>query len=110
MDSIFNEKRAQTAIRQIEDDKMAVRKQVENAQNSRRELDGTISRLEHDRQQATGDEEAKRLDSQIEIARESREFATRITAAGQAWTEGLDEALRVWKTTLAVAENPGPAT
>ena len=31
LDSIFNEKRAQTAIRQIEDDKMAVRKQVENA-------------------------------------------------------------------------------
>jgi hypothetical protein len=110
LDSIFNEKRAQAAIRQIEDDKMAVRKQVENAQNSRRELDGTISRLEHDRQQATGDEEAKRLDSQLEIARESREFATRIAAAGQAWTEGLDEALRVWKTTLAVAENPGPAT
>lgn len=110
LDSIFNEKRAQAAIRQIEDDKMAVRKQVENAQNSRRELDGTISRLEHDRQQATGDEEAKRLDSQLEIAREAREFATRIAAAGQAWTEGLDEALRVWKTTLAVAENPGPAT
>ena len=71
LDSIFNEKRAQAAIRQIEDDKMAVRKQVENAQNSRRELDGTISRLEHDRQQATGDEEAKRLDSQLEIAREA---------------------------------------
>ena len=109
LDSIFNEKRAQAAIRQIEDDKMAVRKQVESAQNSRRELEGTISRLEHDRQQATGDEEVKRLDSQLEIARESREFATRIAAAGQAWTEGLDEALRVWKTTLAVAENPGPA-
>ena len=109
LDSIFNEKRAQAAIRQIEDDKMAVRKQVESAQNFRRELEGTVSRLEHDRQQATGDEEVKRLDSQLEIARESREFATRIAAAGQAWTEGLDEALRVWKTTLAVAENPGPA-
>ena len=43
------------------------------------------------------------------MQREAREFANRIAAAGQAWIEGLDEALRVWKTTLAVAENPGPA-
>ena len=101
LDSIFNEKRAQAAIRQIEDDKMAVRKQVENAQNSRRELDGTISRLEHDRQQATGDEEAKRLDSQLEIAREAREFATRIAAAGA----GLDRRPR--RSSACMEDNSG---
>jgi potassium efflux system protein len=109
LDSIFNEKRAQAAIRKIEDDKLAVRRQVEAAQNSRGELDEAISRLEEDRKRAAGDEETKRVDSQLEIAREAREFANRIAAAGQAWIEGLDEALRVWKTTLAVAENPGPA-
>ena len=51
-----------------------------------------ISRLEQDRKQAAGDEETKRIDSQLEIAREAREFANRIAAAGQAWIEGLDEA------------------
>jgi potassium-dependent mechanosensitive channel len=109
LDSIFNEKRAQAAIRKIEGDKLAVRKQVEAAQNSRGELDEAISRLEQDRKRPAGDEETKRVDSQLEIAREARAFANRIAAAGQAWNEGLDEALRVWKTTLAVAENPGPA-
>jgi potassium-dependent mechanosensitive channel len=110
LDSIFNEKRAQAAIRQIDGDKIAVRKQVESAQDSRRQLDETISRLEQDREQATDDEERKHLDAQLEIAREARQFANRIAAAGQAWTEGLDEALRLWKRTLAVAENPGPST
>lgn len=81
----------------------------EAAQNSRGELDEAISRLEGDRKRAAGDEETKVIDSQLEIAGEAREFANRIAAAGQAWIEGLDEALRVWKTTLAVAENPGPA-
>lgn len=109
LDSIFNEKRAEAAIRKIEGDKLAMRKQVEAAQNSRGELDEAISRLEGDRKRAAGDEETKVIDSQLEIAGEAREFANRIAAAGQAWIEGLDEALRVWKTTLAVAENPGPA-
>ena len=54
LDSIFNEKRAQAAIRQIEGEKMAVRKQIESAQSSRRELDETISRLEKDRKRAAG--------------------------------------------------------
>lgn len=109
LDSIFNKKRAEAAIRKIEGDKLAMRKQVEAAQNSRGELDEAISRLEGDRKRAAGDEETKVIDSQLEIAGEAREFANRIAAAGQAWIEGLDEALRVWKTTLAVAENPGPA-
>jgi chromosome segregation ATPase len=110
LDSIFNEKRAQAAMRQIEGDKIAVQKKIESAQGSRRELDEIISRLETDRKQATDDEETKRIDSQLEIAREAREFANRIAAAGQAWIEGLDEALRVWRGTLAAAENPSPAT
>jgi hypothetical protein len=109
LDNIFNEKRAEAAIRKIEGDKLAMRKQVEAAQNSRGELDEAISRLEEDRKRAAGDAETKVIDSQLEIAGEAREFANRIAAAGQAWIEGLDEALRVWKTTLAVAENPGPA-
>ena len=50
----------QAAIRKIEDDKLAVRKQVETAQNSRGELDEAISRLEEDRKRAAGDEETKR--------------------------------------------------
>ena len=65
---------------------MAVRKQIESAQSSRRELDETISRLEKDRKQAAGGEETKGIDSQLEIARQAREFANRI-AAGRT---GLD--------------------
>jgi potassium-dependent mechanosensitive channel len=109
LDSIFNGKRAQVAIQQIEKDKTPVQKQIESAQAARQELDETISRLEQDRQTATSDEDRKRADARLEIAREARDFSNRIAAAGQAWIGALDEALRIWKTTLSVAENPGPA-
>ncbi len=109
LDSVFNEKRAQAATERIEKERASVQKQIESAQSTRQSLEETISRLEQERQAATGDEDKKRIDAQLEIAREAREFATRIVVAGQAWIEGLDEALRMWKTTLSVAENPGPA-
>ena len=83
LDSIFNKKRAEAAIRKIEGDKLAMRKQVEAAQNSRGELDEAISRLEGDRKRAAGDEETKVIDSQLEIAGEAREFANRIAAPGR---------------------------
>ena len=82
LDNIFNEKRAEAAIRKIEGDKLAMRKQVEVAQNSRGELDEAISRLEGDRKRAAG-EETKVIDSQLEIAGEAREFANRIAAPGR---------------------------
>lgn len=109
LDSVFNEKRAQAATERIEKERASVQKQIESAQSTRQSLEETISRLEQERQAATGEEDKKRIDAQLEIAREAREFATRIVVAGQAWIEGLDEALRMWKTTLSVAENPGPA-
>jgi len=109
LDSVFNEKRAQAATERIEKERASVQKQIESAQSARQSLEETISRLEQERQAATGEEDKKRIDAQLEIAREAREFATRIAVAGQAWIEGLDEALRMWKTTLSVAENPGPA-
>ena len=83
LDNIFNEKRAEAAIRKIDGDKLAMRKQVEVAQNSRGELDEAISRLEGDRKRAAGDEETKVIDSQLEIAGEAREFANRIAAPGR---------------------------
>ena len=109
LDSVFNEKRAQAATERIEKERASVQKQIESAQSARQSLEETISRLEQELQAATAEEDKKRIDAQLEIAREAREFATRIAVAGQAWIEGLDEALRMWKTTLSVAENPGPA-
>jgi potassium efflux system protein len=109
LDSVFNKKRAQAATERIEKERASVQKQIESAQSARQSLEETISRLEQERQAATAEEDKKRIDAQLEIAREAREFATRIVVAGQAWIEGLDEALRMWKTTLSVAANPGPA-
>ena len=109
LDSVFNEKRAQAATERIEKERASVQKQIESAQSARQSLEETISRLEQELQAATAEDVKKRIDAQLEIAREAREFATRIAVAGQAWIEGLDEALRVWKTTLSVAENPRPA-
>ena len=109
LDSIFNKKRAQSATERIEKERASVQKQIESAQSARQSLEETISRLEQELQAATAEEDKKRIDAQLEIAREAREFAARIAVAGQAWIEGLDEALRIWKTTLSVAENPGPA-
>ena len=109
LDSVFNEKRILAATERIERERASVQKQIESAQSARQSLEETISRLEKERQAATGEEDKKRIDAELEIAREAREFAARIGVAGQAWIEGLDEALRMWKTTLSVAENPGPA-
>jgi potassium-dependent mechanosensitive channel len=109
LDSVFNEKRAQAATERIEKERASVQKQIESAQSARQSLEETIFRLEQELQAATAEDVKKRIDAQLEIAREAREFATRIAVAGQAWIEGLDEALRVWKTTLSVAENPRPA-
>jgi potassium efflux system protein len=109
LDSIFNKKRAQSATERIEKERASVQKQIESAQSARQSLEETISRLEQELQAATAEEDKKRIDAQLEIAREAREFAARIAVAGRAWIEGLDEALRIWKTTLSVAENPDPA-
>lgn len=109
LNSIFNEKRAQTAIQRIEEDKASVHKQIESAQKARQELDQTISQLEQKLKAATSDADRKQAEAQLEVAREAREFASRVAAAGQAWIGGLDEAIRMWKTTLSVAENPRPA-
>ena len=107
LDSIFNEKRARNAIQRIEEDKASVHKQIESAHKARQELDQTISQLEA-KSRRVNDAQGTQVDAQLEIAREAREFANRIATAGQAWVGGLDEALRIWKTTLVVAENPGP--
>ena len=109
LDSVFNEKRIMAATERIERERASVQKQIESAQSARQSLEETISRLEKERQAATGEEDKKRIDAELEIAREAGQFAARIGVAGQAWIEGLDEALRMWKTTLSVAENPGPA-
>ena len=109
LDSVFNKKRARAATERIEKERASVQKQIESAQSARQSLEETISRLEQERQAATADEDKKRIDAQLEIAREAREFATRIAVAGPAWIVGLDEALRMWKITLSVAEDPGPA-
>ena len=109
LDSVFNEKRAQAATERIEKERASVQKQIESAQSARQSLEETIFRLEQELQAATAEDVKKRIDARLEVAREAREFATRLAVAGQAWIEGLDEALRVWKTTLSVAENPRPA-
>ncbi|HEY5707223.1 MAG TPA: mechanosensitive ion channel domain-containing protein [Terrimicrobiaceae bacterium] len=109
LDSVFNEKRARAAIDRIEKEKASVQKQIESAQSARQSLDETVSRLEEGRQAATGENGGKAVDARLEIAREARELAARIATAGQSWTDGLDEVLRMWKTTLSVAENPSPA-
>ncbi|HEY5953307.1 MAG TPA: hypothetical protein VIT18_03025, partial [Terrimicrobiaceae bacterium] len=110
LDSIFNEKRARNAIQRIEEDKASVQGKVESAQLARQRLDESLSELDQTIKAATSEAERKQGETQLEIAREAREFAERIAAAGQAWIGGLDEALRMWKTTLAVAENPRPST
>ena len=109
LDSIFDEGRARNAIRRIEENKVAVQEQVESAQKARQELDQTISQLEAKSTSTVTGAEGSQVSAQLEIAREAREFANRIATAGQAWVGGLDEAIRIWKSTLAVAENPGPA-
>lgn len=108
LDSIFNEGRARNAIHRIEENKVAVQEQVESAQKARQELDQTISQLEAKSTSTATGAEGSSVGAQLEIAREAREFANRIATAGQAWVGGLDEAVRIWKSTLAVAENPGP--
>jgi potassium-dependent mechanosensitive channel len=109
LDTVFNEKRIHGATERIEKERLSAQKQMESAQSARQSLDETISGLEQQRQAATGEEDKMRIDAQLEIAREAREFATRTSVAGQAWIDGLVEAQRLWKTTLAVAENPNPA-
>ena len=107
LDSVFGETRAQAAIQRIEKEKASVQKQIESTQGVQQGLDETIARLEQDRQAATG-EAKKPIEARLEVARESRELANRLTVAAQAWGSALDESLRTWKTTLAVAQDPGP--
>ncbi len=108
LDSVFGEMRAQAAIQRIEKEKASVQKQIESAQGVRQALDETVARLEQDRQAATGEEAKKPIEARLEVARESRELANRLTVAAQAWGAALDESLRTWKTTLSVAQDPGP--
>jgi potassium efflux system protein len=108
LDSVFGEKRAQAAIQRIEKEKASVQKQIESGQSARQGLDETIARLEQDRQAATGEEQKKPIEARIELAREARELANRLAIAAQAWSAALDESLRIWKTTLAVAQDHGP--
>jgi hypothetical protein len=87
-----------------------VQGKVESAQLARQRLDESLSQLDQTIKAATSEAERKQGETQLEIAREARNLPKRIAAAGQAWIGGLDEALRMWKTTLAVAENPRPST
>jgi potassium-dependent mechanosensitive channel len=109
LDTVFNVGRTQAAIERFEKQKTSVLPQIKMAQEARQTLSDAISSLEQELQKAGGEEERKRIEARLEIAREAGEFANRLATAGQAWLEGLDEALRLWKATLAVAENPGPA-
>ena len=109
LDTVFNEKRTKAAIGRIEKEKASVLEQIKSAQSARQVLDDAIAPLEQDLQKVSDAEDRKRLEARLAIAREANDFANRIATAGQAWLEGLDEALRLWKATLAVAENPGPA-
>ena len=106
LDRVFSEKRALAAIKRTEDQKTSVQKQIETARSARQGLDETIARLEQELQAAAGQEERKRIEARLEIAREAREFANRLTVGAQAWIAALDESLRVWNTMLSVARNP----
>ena len=106
LDRVFSEKRALAAIERTENQKTSVQKQIETARSARQGLDETIARLEQELQAAAGQEEKKRIEARLEIAREAREFANRLTVGAQAWVAALDESLRVWNTMLSVARNP----
>ena len=108
LDRVFNEKRTLAAIERIEKEKASVLEQIKSAQSARQALDDAIAPLEQDLQKVSDAEDRERLEARLAVAREANDFANRIATAGQAWLEGLDEALRLWKATLAVAENPGP--
>ncbi len=109
LDTVFDEQRTLAAIERIEKQKASVLEQIKSAQSARQILDNSIPSLEQDLQKVSDAEDRKRVEARLGIAREASEFANRIATAGQAWLEGLDEALRLWKATLAVAEDPGPA-
>ncbi|MGB7793266.1 MAG: mechanosensitive ion channel domain-containing protein [Terrimicrobiaceae bacterium] len=109
LDRVFNEKRTLASIERIEKEKASVLEQIKSAQSARQALDDAIAPLEQDLQKVSDAEDRERLEARLAIAREASDFANRIATAGQAWLEGLDEALRLWKATLAVAEDPAPA-
>jgi small-conductance mechanosensitive channel len=106
LDSVFSEKRALAAIEQTEKQKASVQKQIASAQSVRESLDGTIAGLEQELQRAADQEERKRIEVRLDIAREARELANRTAVGAQAWSAALDESLRLWKTMLSVAQNP----
>ncbi len=107
LDTVFNERRAREAIERIEKEKAAIQKNIESAESTRQALEQTIAGLEQALQASTSQEEKKALEYRLEIAREAREFVNRIALGGQAWSAGLEELLRTWKTTLAAAQRPG---
>jgi potassium efflux system protein len=106
LDTVFNERRAQEAVQRIEKEKTSVQKQIDSAQNARQSLEATIASLEQEHQTAANEEDRKRTEARLGIARESSEYANRIAFGGQTWSAALDELLRTWKTTLSVAQRP----
>ena len=109
MDDIFDETRAQEAIKKTEREKASVQQLIAPAQAARQRLDQIASELEESVKSVTEGEERKRLEARLEIAREAREFADRIAVGDQVWSATLEEALRTWKIALAAAQNPGRA-
>ena len=107
LDTVFNERRAQEAIKRIEEEKTSVQKNIESAENTRQALEQTIVELEQALQATTSEEEKKSLESRIAIAREAREFVNRIALGAQTWSAGIGELLRTWKTALAAGQRPG---
>jgi potassium efflux system protein len=110
LDSVFSEKRALTAIARTENQKASIQKQIETARSARQTLDETIAQLEQGLKAAADQEDTKRIEARLDIAREAREFANRLDVGAQAWTGALDESLRVWNTMLSVARNPSHGT